>query len=206
MSKMVVSERSQDQAQEKPRALARRRQVLAAAATCFRRYGFHASSMAQIAKEAGMSVGHIYRYFVGKEAIIAAIVRADVEDILQKMADFPLDAPNIKANLIERCAEGVMKASDPEQAALMIEISAEAARNPKVWAVVKEVDVQLSAKMREIIAIAVGRPITPADLEARVEMFHLIFQGMGLRTVINAEIDREAQLRLVIMAINAILT
>jgi AcrR family transcriptional regulator len=199
---MAVSERSQ----EKPRTLARRRQILAAASICFRRYGFHASSMAQIAKEAGMSVGHIYRYFVGKEAIIAAIVRADVEEITENMADFPLDTPNIKADLIERCAEGVRKASDPEKAALMIEISAEAARNPKVGAVVKEVDLQLSAKMREIIAHAIGRPITPADLEARVEMFHLIFQGMGLRTVVNPDIDRQAQLRLVIMAINAILT
>jgi AcrR family transcriptional regulator len=203
---MAMSEQSADGALEKPRAIARRRQILDAAAHCFRRYGFHASSMAQIAKEAGMSVGHIYRYFVGKEEIIGAIVREDVEDILEKMADFPLESANIKANLIERCAEGAMKASDPEQAALMIEISAEAARNPKVWTVVKEGDRQLSAKMREIIAIAVGRPITPDDLEARVEMFHLIFQGMGLRTVVNAEIDRQAQLRLVIMAINAILT
>jgi AcrR family transcriptional regulator len=202
---MAMSEQAEDLTLEKPRARMRRRQILEAAAICFRRYGFHASSMAQIAKDAGMSVGHIYRYFVGKEAIIAAIVRADVEDILEKMADFPLDAADIKANLIARCAEGATKAADPDQAALMIEIRAEAARNPTVWAVVKEGDLKLSAKLRQIIAIAVGYPITPEDLEARVEMFHLIFQGMGLRTVISAEIDRQAQMRLVILAINAIL-
>ena len=203
---MATSEQSLDRNLEKPRAIARRRQILDAAAICFRRYGFHSSSMAQIAKEAGMSVGHIYRYFVGKEAIIAAIVRADVEDILEKMADFPLDAANIKAKLIERCADGARKGADPEQAALMIEIRAEAARNPEVLAVVREGDLQLSAKLREIIAIAIDRPITPADLEARVEMFHLIFQGMGVRTVINADIDRHALMRLVTIAINAILT
>jgi hypothetical protein len=73
-------------------------------------------------------------------------------------------------------------------------------------AVVREGDLQLSAKLREIIAIAIDHPITPADLEARVEMFHLIFQGMGVRTVINADIDRHALMRLVTIAINAILT
>lgn len=129
---MMTSHQPDEIAEEKPRTIARRRQVLDAAAICFRRHGFHACSMAQIAAEAGMSVGHIYRYFPGKEAIIAGIVRAYVDDALESMAAFPIDAPNLKAALMERCAEGFAKALNPDEAALMIEIRAEAARNPAV--------------------------------------------------------------------------
>lgn len=190
---------------EKPRTLARRRQVLEAAARCFRRHGFHACSMAQISTEAGMSVGHIYRYFSGKDAIIAAIVREDVDEILCKMSEFPMDAPDLRAALTERAVEGVTRATDPEQAALMIEIRAESARNPAIQALVRECDEQVSAGLREIIRRAVGRPLDAEDLDARVEMFHLIFQGVGLRTVINPNANREALAQLIKLTIDAIL-
>jgi AcrR family transcriptional regulator len=201
----TVADLDLDFVTEKPRTLARRRQVLDAASRCFRQHGFHACSMAQISAEAGMSVGHIYRYFSCKEAIIAAIVREDVDEALCKAASFPKDAADLRAALTERADEGVMKSSDPEKAALMIEIRAEAARNPAVRALVQESDQKISDELRMIIQGAVGRKLEPADLEARVEMFHLIFQGIGLRTVINPAIDRAALSHIVKLMIGAIL-
>jgi AcrR family transcriptional regulator len=67
---------------ESDRAAQRRHQVLDAAAICFRNHGFHGASMAQISKTAGMSPGHIYHYFDNKEAIIAAIVERDMEEMI----------------------------------------------------------------------------------------------------------------------------
>jgi AcrR family transcriptional regulator len=52
---------------------ARRRQILDGAARCFARNGFHGTSMQDVLKEAGLSAGAVYRYFPGKEDIIAAI-------------------------------------------------------------------------------------------------------------------------------------
>lgn len=49
---------------------ARRAEIVAAARRCFSRDGFHQTSMPDIAKEAGVSVGAPYRYFSGKEEII----------------------------------------------------------------------------------------------------------------------------------------
>jgi len=191
---------------EKPRTLARRRQVLEAAARCFRLHGFHACSMAQISTESSMSVGHIYRYFTGKEAIIAAIVREDVDRFLCKMAEFPMDAPDIRAAMVERAEEGITKAIDIEQLALMLEIRAEAARNPAIAELVREADAHIAEPLRRIIAAAVGRPLAKADLDARVEMFHLIFQGFALRTAINPALDRRALAQIVKSSIAAILT
>ncbi|MFD8472699.1 TetR/AcrR family transcriptional regulator [Streptomyces globisporus] len=52
---------------------ARRRQILDGAARCFARNGFHGTSMQGVLKEVGLSAGAVYRYFSGKEDIIAAI-------------------------------------------------------------------------------------------------------------------------------------
>lgn len=52
---------------------ARRRQILDGAARCFARDGFHATSMQDVLKEVGLSAGAVYRYFTGKEDLIAAI-------------------------------------------------------------------------------------------------------------------------------------
>lgn len=54
----------------------RRRQILEAAMTCFARKGFHETTMAEIASEAGVSDTLAYRYFAGKEQIIAEAMSA----------------------------------------------------------------------------------------------------------------------------------
>ncbi|MGH8338360.1 MAG: TetR family transcriptional regulator C-terminal domain-containing protein, partial [Gammaproteobacteria bacterium] len=86
-----------------------------------------------------------------------------------------------------------------------IEIRAEASRNPTIRKLVQECDEEVAAELRIIIAAAIGRKLAKADLEARVEMFLVIFQGIGLRTVVNAKIDRRSQSQLVVLAIDAIL-
>lgn len=52
---------------------ARKNQIIDAAWTCFARNGYHRTTMQDIATEAGISTGAIYRYFDGKEAVLAAI-------------------------------------------------------------------------------------------------------------------------------------
>ena len=52
---------------------ARRDQIIAAAAGCFARAGYHATTMADIAAAAGVSKGTPYLYFPGKEALFIAL-------------------------------------------------------------------------------------------------------------------------------------
>jgi len=196
---------SADQLEDTPRAAARRGQILKAASACFRRYGFHAASMAQVAAEAGMSVGHIYRYFDGKEQIIAAIVRQDVDRILATLTDIQNQPGDLRALFIERAEHGVADALNPEHAALMIEIRAEAARNPAIGKMVRDLDAEVEQQTRGMILKVTGSQLQGADLVARVEMFALIFHGMALRTVINPDIDRVALTKLIRLVIDTIL-
>ena len=54
-----------------PRVLARKREILRAASTLFRRQGLHGTGMRDIAAAAGMAVGNLYYYFRDKHALLA---------------------------------------------------------------------------------------------------------------------------------------
>ena len=62
---------------------ARRTQVLDAARRCFVQDGFHATSMADVCREAGVSAGVAYLYFTGKDDIITAIAGQNLDGIVQ---------------------------------------------------------------------------------------------------------------------------
>jgi len=51
----------------------RRAQILAAAMTCFARQGYRATSMDDVVRESGLSVGAIYSYFASKEDLFLAL-------------------------------------------------------------------------------------------------------------------------------------
>src|SRR5581483_1047209 len=55
---------------------ARREQIIAAALACFARAGYHATTMADVATQAGVSKGTPYLYFESKEALFLALHEA----------------------------------------------------------------------------------------------------------------------------------
>ena len=61
------------------RATLRRQRITEAARKLFITNGFHATGVAQIAKESGVAVGQIYRDFEAKEDIVAQIVEGDAK-------------------------------------------------------------------------------------------------------------------------------
>ena len=198
---------SSPQATDAPRATARRQQILNAAAQCFREHGFHGASIAQISKSAGMSAGHIYHYFENKEAIIAAIVAQDLESLLTLTAELRA-ACNVRAALIERAAEGVADQLDPINAALKVEIAAEAARNPRVAQIVREADAtcrrELAATIRAIRHGA-GHEDSPTAIGDMVEVLASLFEGLLLRIIRNPELDRSRVAQRIQIAINDLL-
>ncbi len=78
----MVNSRSEFSAADGDRAAARRQKIVATARKLFAENGFHATGVAQMAKESGVAVGQIYRDFASKEAIVASITEADCMDFL----------------------------------------------------------------------------------------------------------------------------
>jgi AcrR family transcriptional regulator len=65
----------------------RRDQILAAAMTCFARQGYHATSMDDVVRESGLSVGAIYSYFPSKEDLFLSLCEARSEHTLAYLND-----------------------------------------------------------------------------------------------------------------------
>lgn len=179
------------------RTEARRAQILAAAADCFRLDGFHGASIAKISKAAGMSPGHIYHYFGSKESIIAAIVEQDVARVLTLTAELR-SARDVKEAMIERVAEGIAEYLDPRAAALRLEIVAEAARNPDVAQTLRCADARALAGLAEMIR-GVRRWAGHLDAEgtapAMADAIAVLFEGLQIRVVRNPGLDPRALAR-----------
>lgn len=107
-----------------------RQRVLDAALRCFARDGFHGASMQQICAEAGVSPGALYRYFRSKDDLIVALVEADREHALA-MLHAALDRADPRDGLRALVVAAAADLRDPDRMAMRLEVSAEAARNPR---------------------------------------------------------------------------
>lgn len=161
--------------------------------------------MADIAIEAGMSVGHIYRYFASKEAIIAAIVKDELDQVFCDMSDLPLSRAELRGALLERIEKAVLLVSNPAKAIMMVEISAEAARNPAICRIVREADKEVFEQLRVLLSGAIGGELSGADLDARTAMLQLLFQGASIQAIRNPCLKKDALFALATLTIDVLL-
>lgn len=165
------------------RADARRRQILEAARACVLQSGFHGSSMQEIAQAGGLSVGQIYRYFENKEAVIAALAAQDIAEMRER---FELDQARgpIKDALIAQCTGAIDRSVQADRAAVFLEVVAEAARNPKVLAIVQAGDAEERAMHQAMIRLACPAEVSDEDLAVRAEVLAALLDGLAMRAVI----------------------
>ncbi|MFJ3278563.1 TetR/AcrR family transcriptional regulator [Streptomyces halstedii] len=114
---------------------ARRRQILGGAARCFARNGFHSTSMQDVLKEVGLSAGAVYRYFAGKDELIAAIADEAFEYIRRAFSEAAgISPPPTPDVLLGRVVRGVFTGQvygleRRACAALIVQVWAESMRN-----------------------------------------------------------------------------
>ncbi|MTJ80177.1 MAG: TetR/AcrR family transcriptional regulator [Telmatospirillum sp.] len=152
-------------------AAARRRQVLDAATRCFRRAGFHGTSIADISAESGMRPGHIYHYFDSKETIIRAIAgevveRGELEDrIIRAGIASPSAAVPALLNLLKERLAGPDTTAN---AVVTLECLAEASRNQRIGDDLRAYDASLRTTFEDILRAVrdkddLGRRFDPAE-------------------------------------------
>lgn len=77
-----------------------RQRTLDAAAACFRRHGFAAVTLKDIAERAGIQAGSLYYHFASKEEIVSAVLAAGVDNAFA--ATRAAVAATAKGNALER--------------------------------------------------------------------------------------------------------
>lgn len=165
-----------------------RERVLRAAERAFVASGFHGARMAQIAKEAKMSPGHIYHYFESKEQIIAEMIRAHFEEKKVTVERYREAGDRVVDIMIDNMKDSVAAKTDPFWSTLMLEIVAEATRNPEVAASIRSMDTDLKARVVSYLRDGVRKD----DLESRLEIFVALMQGIGIRNILNPNLNKEA--------------
>ncbi|HSD39048.1 MAG TPA: TetR/AcrR family transcriptional regulator [Rhodocyclaceae bacterium] len=187
-------------------AEARRAQVLDAATECFRLHGFHGASMADISKRAGMSAGHIYNYFESKEEIIFGIVDRHTEDVLELMRDVMSADGDVLDVILDNAADSIASNTDLPHVSLMVEVSAESARNPAVAAKLHAADGVLSERLNELLMSSEKAQAYRDDAlrEGRLNMLIALFEGLRHRVLHNPNLDRAALLQPLRKAILAV--
>jgi TetR/AcrR family transcriptional regulator, repressor for uid operon len=166
----------------------RRTQILEAALYCFAKRGFHQTSMHDISGEAGISVGLIYRYFENKEAVISAMAdrhKKEITEMLERARQAPSLLESLEILFTAHCCEDAPQVVS----AFVVDLYAEASRNPHVADLVRDVLETAMGGVRDLIARApegqnTGNNLTPDDL---AELIFAVARGMLMLDVLRPQ-------------------
>jgi AcrR family transcriptional regulator len=174
-------------------AAKRRRQILAAAERCFARRGFHAATMPDICAEAALSPGTVYRYFRSKDDLIEALVEQDRAENLAALAKMAT-APDAAAVVRQAVADTADALDEPGAAAFYVEMLAEAARNPRIAAVLRAHGESLDGAVAALLARgqASGELDPALDPAAAAQVLGALFDGLVVRAAVDPDLDLRA--------------
>jgi AcrR family transcriptional regulator len=178
------------------RADQKRVDILKSAGKCFRKTGFHQTSMQEICSEVGLGPGAVYRYFTSKDAIIAAMAedeRRQARTLLSEFHDTD-DLPQALSAITRAFARRYAAISD---AGLMTEIYAEGLRNKRVGAVIKTAETEWVDGLADMLRTAQERgQIDPGlDPHAAALLLTAMWDGIVIRQAYTPELP-EAMLTL----------
>ncbi len=183
----------------------RRERILEGAERAFVRHGFHAATMQHVADELGMSAGNLYRYFPSKEAIVEGLCAVDQASRAQAFAELMAGKGDIMeamcAALRRHCLD-----KPPEKARLIVEIWAEAGRNPRVGALSRQIDADVLAGVEKLMDAAKAAGVASPRLDSRfgARFFFTFVAGLFKRIAVEADFDQEAEAPVAIGVLRAL--
>jgi AcrR family transcriptional regulator len=146
---------------------ARRQQILDAARVCFLRNGFHATSMHDVIREAGLSVGAVYRYFPSKNDLVTALAEQVIDEMLDVLDELgAIDPPLPLASVMQRAVDMVTANSGPDGTLrLALQVWSEALRDPVLAEFVERVYRRVRGTLVHLALRAQEHGDLPADAD-----------------------------------------
>ena len=157
-------------------------EILDSIKAAFASKGFDGASMQDLARAAGMSAGNFYRYFPSKDAIIAAIVARDLEEVRAEFnaiigSQHPQDT--FRA-LVRRRVEELEAGKDP----IFIEIAATALRRPEIAALMSQFEAEVLGYLTQVFGRIAGVTPDQAHVQFRThaQFVMLLIRGLSMRS------------------------
>ena len=167
---------------------ARREQILEAARRCFLRNGFHQTSMQDVIREAGLSVGAVYRYFPSKTDLITEIAERVIDQIEAVFATVVAEEPPpTMLESLERAVDLVAENTGPDGTLrLAVQIWGEATTDPALASFVDKVYRRIRELLVALAQRAIDRGELPrgADAEAVGVVLFSLMPGYGLQRIL----------------------
>lgn len=148
----------------------RRLEIVGASLELFATKGLAATTTAEISRAAGVSTGALFHYFPSKRAVFLGMFDADRDewDEAFAAASAAPDPWSALMGVVDRIAE---EATHPLMAGLIVEVLAQAHRDPEVAALVAEGDRRMIRGIAELVDRLVdgglAEPGMPAGTAAR---------------------------------------
>lgn len=178
---------------------ARREQILEAARVCFLRNGLHNTSMQDLIREAGLSVGAVYRYFKSKNEIISAIAEsvagtltAYLDELARQEPRLPIgDAMSLVLDVVD------VQVGPNGNFPIALQVWAEATRDPAIGEIVKHRYDGMRSAFTEMArrAVEAGELRPDADVEAVGAALFGMIPGYALQRLLVGRPDKETYLR-----------
>lgn len=186
---------------------ARRREILEAALACFARNGFHQTTVEDIAKEAGVSHGAIYRYFDSKAEIVRAAAvrdRAARHRRLDEAARAPT-VPEALARVLATAGELQPGAEAAARRRLSAQVFGEAVREPALNAAVLEIWDDVADRLASIVrqGQASGAIATDLDPTSVAQVLGAIHSGFVVHAANDPKFDLDAGREVVVALITS---
>jgi AcrR family transcriptional regulator len=182
----------------------RRAIILAAAERAFVRLGFHATSMQNVAEEAGMSAGNLYRYFPSKESIVEALCNCDAEDRARNFAEVAEHGDIL--GLANFAIREKLLGKPIEKTRLILEIWSEAAHNPKIAAITRAMDENIRGGLVALFTAAKARGEIAAgvDAEFAARLMVTLVSGLLKRRALEPGLDLDAEATMTLGVLTAL--
>ncbi len=161
---------------------ARRQQILDAAVALFSERGFARTSMSDVVRESGLSMGAVYRYFPSKADLVIAACEGHGGDV---DGEFPAErARDLLTRLIAEVGPG------SSHARLSIQVWGEAAVEPNLAAKVVPIHQRLEEHLARLLRADAGPDQHRRDDEATAEVALSAVIGMAALVAAGVPVDQ----------------
>ena len=141
---------------------ARREQIIAAGLACFARSGYHATTMADVAAQAGVSKGTPYLYFDSKQALFLALheqwdcgASQRIDAVVGALPEAARQSPRAVLRAVAAAIAAHVEA-ETETCRVLMEARALAVHEPVIAAAVRAADQQMHQQLEELFEAGVA--------------------------------------------------
>jgi len=150
---------------------ARRDQIVTAGLACFARSGYHATTMADVAAQAGVSKGTPYLYFDSKQALFLALheqwdcgAGQRVDAAVAALEDSQRQSPRAVLGAVAGAIAAHVLA-ESQTCRVLMEARALAAHEPVIAAAIRAADARMHQQLQELFTAGVAAGEWPAGTD-----------------------------------------